>query len=77
MPSRAQAATTPFSNEVVSNGFRRFCTLTTSTIRRARPSSSTLTLDRPTWRILPCCWRRASAPTESSNGTFESGACSW
>ena len=35
------------------------------------------TFETPMWRILPSSWSSLSAPTESSSGTFGSGACSW
>jgi len=45
-------------------------------ILRASSSCLTLTFETPTWRSCLRAARRERA-TESANGTFESGACSW
>ena len=47
-----------------------FCTLTIGRILRASSISSSVTSDKPTWRILPACCKSASAPSVSSAGTF-------
>ena len=77
MPSCSQCATTPSVSASRKKGFSRFCTVTTSTCRRAALIWSTETFESPTHRILPARWSSASIPTLSPNGTCGSGAWNW
>jgi len=51
----------------------RFWMDTIGTIRFAWRYCSSVTLERPTWRILPSFFSSAIAPTDSASGTFGSG----